>query len=317
MLILAVSLAVSMPVGHAANNVHTFFTNATTVGTCGTLCKGLQTTSGTASTATTQTVVIGPVPALDANANAKKTGTWSSGTTFTIVGLSTTSGSATAPDTLIAFVVTSGTVTVSSLATTGVTWDGSARLSNTPASCTDTITEWRGQATAVITAQTTTVTLSTTPTGASGEIIAFTGAEDPTGTWNPYDKAATLNNIGNQCSGGTATAPTVTSTSATLNADDMVIGFVGAQSAYTATAGTGFTLDLTVSGACCSLGMEHKTVTATGTQTCAFTATNTRWNVFCDVLQSAPKFYKIEPETGGTTLTGTPSTAANGFSGTG
>src|SRR2546428_8791541 len=317
MLILAVSLAVSMPVGHAANNVHTFFTNATTVGTCGTLCKGLQTTSGTASTATTQTVVIGPVPALDANANAKKTGTWSSGTTFTIVGLSTTSGSATAPDTLIAFVVTSGTVTVSSLATTGVTWDGSARLSNTPASCTDTITEWRGQATAVITAQTTTVTLSTTPTGASGEIIAFTGAEDPTGTWNPYDKAATLNNIGNQCSGGTATAPTVTSTSATLNADDMVIGFVGAQSAYAATAGTGFTLDLTVSGACCSLGMEHKTVTATGTQTCAFTATNTRWNVFCDVLQSAPKFYKIEPETGGTTLTGTPSTAANGFSGTG
>src|SRR5467141_942771 len=103
MLILAIVAAVSMPVGHATNNVHTLFTNATTVGTCGTLCKGLSTTSGTGSTSTVETsLAIGSGPALDANANAMKTGTWSSGTTFTITGLSTT----TAADEFIAVIVT-------------------------------------------------------------------------------------------------------------------------------------------------------------------------------------------------------------------
>src|SRR5712692_4060726 len=92
MLILAIIVAVSMPVGHATNNVHTFFTNSTTVGPCGTLCKGLQTTSGTASTSTVETsIAIGSGPAIDGNVNAKKTGTWSAGTSFTIIGLSTTS----------------------------------------------------------------------------------------------------------------------------------------------------------------------------------------------------------------------------------
>src|SRR6266516_5178825 len=112
-LILATIAAVSIPVGHATNNVHTFFTNATTVGTCGTLCKGLSTSSGSASTSTVQTsVVIGAVPSIDANANAKKTGTWSSGSTFTITGLSTT----TAADEFIAVIVTNAqTITVSSL----------------------------------------------------------------------------------------------------------------------------------------------------------------------------------------------------------
>src|SRR3989454_8547805 len=62
--------------------------------------------------------------------------------------------------------------------------------------------------------------------------------------------------------------------------------------------------------------MEHKTVAATGTQTCAWGTTDTTWATFCDVLQSAPKYYKIEPETSAS-LTGTPSTTANGFSGAG
>src|SRR6267143_6589518 len=124
MLILAIVAAVSMPVGHATNNVHTFFTNATTVGTYGTLCKGLSTTSGAGSTSTVETsLAIGSGPALDANANAMKTGTWSSGTTFTITGLSTT----TAADEFIAVIVTNAqAITVSSLATTGITWDASA-----------------------------------------------------------------------------------------------------------------------------------------------------------------------------------------------
>src|SRR6266567_2109048 len=222
-----------MPVGHATNNVHTFFTNATTVGTCGTLCKGLSITSGTASTSTVETsIAIGSAPAKDANTNAFKTGTWASGTSFTITGVSTT----TAADTVIVFVVTSGTVAVSSISASGVTFD--------------------------------------------------------------------------------ASAPTVTSTSATLNANDMVIGFEADQNSITQTAGTGFTLDLTVAGACCSLAVEHKTVSAIGTQTCAMATTDTRWDIFCDVLQSAVKYYKAEPQTSAS-LAGTPSTAANGFSGTG
>src|SRR6266568_3520521 len=44
--------------------------------------------------------------------------------------------------------------------------------------------------------------------------------------------------------------------------------------------------------------------------------TDTRWDIFCDVLQSAVKYYKVEPQTSAS-LAGTPSTAANGFSGTG
>src|SRR6266702_4145353 len=301
-----------MPVGHATNNVHTFFTNATTVGTCGTLCKGLSTTSGTASTSTVETsIAIGSAPAKDANTNAFKTGTWASGTSFTITGVSTT-----AADTVIVFVVTSGTVAVSSISASGVTFDASARTSMTPSPCSITETEWRGMTTATLSSATFTVTLGATPTGASGEVTTWSGSEDPTATFSPYDQAATLNNDASTCTGNTSTAPTVTSTSATLNANDMVIGFEADQNSITQTAGTGFTLDLTVAGACCSLAVEHKTVSAIGTQTCAMATTDTRWDIFCDVLQSAVKYYKAEPQTSAS-LAGTPSTAANGFSGTG
>src|SRR5207245_2851406 len=134
MMILAIAVA-AMPVGHATNNVHTFFTNATTVGTCGTLCKGLSTTSGTGSTSTVETsLAIGSGPALDANANAVKSANWVSGTTFTVAGLSTN----TATDTIIAIISNSGLViTVTGLSTPGtpgITWDASARTTLAPAS---------------------------------------------------------------------------------------------------------------------------------------------------------------------------------------
>src|SRR5207247_402079 len=122
MLILAIVAAVSMPVGHATNNVHTFFTNATTVGTCGTLCSGLA-------------------------------------------------------------------ITVTGLSTPGITWDGSARTTLAPASCAMTATEWIGHTTATLSSVTTTITLSSTPIGASAQIAAFSGSEDPSGTFNPSDKA--------------------------------------------------------------------------------------------------------------------------------
>src|SRR3989441_11311933 len=121
MLILAIFAAVSMTVGHATNNVHTLFTNATTVGTCVTLCKGLSTTSGTGSTSTVETsLAIGSGPALDANANAVKSANWVSGTTFTVAGLSTN----TAADTIIAIISNNGLViTVTGMSTPSITWD--------------------------------------------------------------------------------------------------------------------------------------------------------------------------------------------------
>src|SRR2546428_9295140 len=145
MLILAIVAAVSMPVGHATNNVHTFFTNATTVGTCGTRCKGLSTTSGTASTSTVETgLAIGSGPALDANANAVTSANWVSGTTFTVAGLSTN----TATDTIIAIISNNGLViTVKGIFIPGLTWDGSGGPTFAPASCALLATEWIGHTT--------------------------------------------------------------------------------------------------------------------------------------------------------------------------
>src|SRR6266516_2823267 len=307
-----------MPVGHATNNVHTFFTNATTVGTCGTLCKGLSTTSGTGSTSTVETsLAIGSGPALDANANAVKSANWVSGTTFTVAGLSTN----TATDTIIAIISNSGLViTVTGLSTPGITWDGSARTTLAPVSCAMTATEWIGHTTATLSSVTTTITLSSTPIGASAQIAAFSGSEDPSGTFNPSDKAPGFASTNSQCTSG-ASAPIGTRVT-TLNANDMVVGFVVSSAAYTATAGTGYTLlGTATSAACgtgpgCSLGMEDQSVTATAAFNCAFTAQVNRWIVICDALQSAPKYFKVEPETSAS-LTGTPSSAANGFSGTG
>src|SRR6266567_5139661 len=317
-LILATIAAVSIPVGHATNNVHTFFTNATTVGTCGTLCKGLSTTSGTGSTSTVETsLAIGSGPALDANANALKSANWVSGTTFTVAGLSTN----TATDTIIAIISNNGLViTVTGMSTTGITWDGSARTTLAPASCAMTATEWIGHTTATLSSVTTTITLSSTPTGASAQIAAFSGSEDASGTFNPSDKAAGFASTNSQCNSG-ASAPTGTSVT-TLNANDMVVGFVVSSAAYTATAGTGYTLlGTATSAACgtgpgCSLGMEDQSATATAAFNCAFMAQVNRWIVICDALQSAPKYFKVGPETSAS-LTGTPSSAANGFSGTG
>src|SRR5438094_7153027 len=183
-----------------------------------------------------------------------------------------------------------------------------------------TATEWIGHTTATLSSVTTTITLSSTPTGASAQIAALSGSEDPTATFNPSDKAAGFTSTTPQCAGGSS-APTGTSVT-TLNANDMVVGFVVSSAAYTATAGTGYTLlGTATSAACgtgpgCSLGMEDQGVTATAAFNCAFTAQVNRWIVICDALQSAPKYFKVEPETS-ESLTGTPSTAANGFSGTG
>src|SRR6266480_6511055 len=308
MLILAIVVVVSMPVGHAMNNVHTLYLGSSTVGGCGGKCEGLTTSAGSDDTATTQSVVIGSSPTLDANANAKRTGSWVSGTTYTVTSFSTTS----AVDTIFAITTVNGlTITESKPSTPGITWDAAARQTLAPTGCVASMTEWVGHTTATLSAVTTTITLSGTPTGSSTEIIAFNGAEDPGGAFSPSDKAEGFSNTGSKCGGGSNTAPGATSTT-TLNANDMLIGFFGDENSMTETAGTGFTLDLTVAAACatgpgCSLAIEHKSVTATEADTCPFGASDSRWLVLCDAIQSAPKYYVVEPDVGATTLTATPS----------
>src|SRR5438094_902102 len=317
MLILAIVAAVSMPVGHATSNVHTFFTNATTVGACGTLGKGLSTTSGSASTSTVQTgLAIGSSPAEDSNAASNKAATWTSGTTISITAFATTS----IADTIIIFVASSKTTTPiqSAPSATGFTCDASARK-EVAISAGVGLSEWVCHTSAAISSETVTVNLSATPTWAIAQIISVNGAEDPTGTFSPFDQNSGCVYSNNRNSGGGTNPPTVTAVSS-LNADDLFISASGDTGANTQTAGaiggTTGTLDIstTSTGA---LAVEHRSVTATlSASSCNFGTATSRWIVFCDALQSAPVYYKVEPETSAS-LTGIPSTAANGFSGTG
>src|SRR3989475_719961 len=324
MLILAIVAAVSMPAGHATNNVHTLFTNATTVGTCGTLCKGLSTTSGSASSATVQTsLAIGSSPAEDTNAASNKAATWTSGTTISITSYVTNQS----PDTVLVFVASSKTTTPiqSAPSAAGFTCDASARKEFAQSTGVG-LSEWVCHTTAAISSETVTCNLSATPTWAICQVITINGAEDPTGTFSPFDKSTSLVCKGNRNSGGgtaipsTSTGSDCASAVASLNANDLFIAASGDTGANTQTAGaigcTTGTLDIstTSTGA---LAVEHRSVTATlSASSCNFGTAVSRWIIFCDAIQSAPKYYKIEPETSAS-LTGTPSTAANGFSGTG
>src|SRR3989441_38229 len=325
MLILAIALAVSMPVGHATNNVHTFFTNATTVGTCGTLCKGLSTTSGSASTATVQTsLAIGSSPALDGNANSKKTGTWSAGSTISITAFATT-GTA---DTIFVFAATSKTTTPIQTAPTagGFTCDAAARLEFAIPSGVG-LSEWLCHTTAAVSSETVTCSLSATPTWGVCGIISYTGAEDVTGTFTPQDKATTLVCQGSRNTGGGNLAP-ITSTSpincgsgtmTTLNANDYVVSGVMDSSTTTHGAGTcagGTTTSELATASTGSLSVLDLSKSATVSATCAGATPTSRWIIFADAIQSKPVYYKVEHETSAS-LTGTPSTSANSFSGTG
>src|SRR3989475_30905 len=324
MLILAIAAAVSMPAGHAANNVHTFFTNATTVGTCGTLCNGLSTTSGSALTSTVETsLAIGSSPAEDSNAASNKAATWTSGTTISVTAYATNQS----PDSVVVFVAPSKTTTPiqSAPSAAGFTCDASARKEFAQSTGVG-LSEWVCHTTAAISSETVTCNLSATPTWAICQVITINGAEDPTGTFSPFDKSTSLVCKGNRNSGGgtaipsTSTGSDCASAVASLNADDLFIAASGDTGTNTQTAGaiggTTGTLDIstTSTGA---LAIEHRSVTATlSASSCNFGTATSRWIIFCDALQSAPVYYKVEPETSAS-LTGTPSTAANGFSGTG
>src|SRR5438105_1512985 len=315
-----------MPVGHATSNAHTLFTNATTVGTCGTLCKGLSATSGTTSTSTIETnVAINSSPALDVNANSKKTGTWSAGSTISITTFATT-GTA---DTIFVFAATSKTTTPIQTAPTagGFTCDASAR-SELGNSAGVGLSEWICHTSAAVSSETVTCNLSATPTWGICGIISYTGAEDATGTFSPQDKATTL-----VCSGirttGSGTAAPITSTvpsancsggtMTTLNANDYVVSAVADISTTTHGAGTcagGTTTSELATASTGSLSVLDLSKSAIVSATCAAATATSRWTIFADAIQSKPAYFKVEPETSAS-LTGTPSSAANGFSGTG
>src|SRR5437773_2071837 len=188
------------------------------------------------------------------------------------------------------------------------------------------LSEWVCHTTAAISSETVTCNLSATPTWAICQVVTINGAEDPTGTFSPFDTSTSLVCKGNRNSGGgtvipsTSTGSDCASAVASLNANDLFIAASGDTGANTQTAGaiggTTGTLDIstTSTGA---LAVEHRSVMATlSASSCNFGTATSRWIIFCDALQSAPIYYKVEPETSAS-LTGIPSTAANGFSGTG
>src|SRR6266487_1583145 len=107
LLVATMFVMIAMPHVHAVGG-NTYFTNNTTVGTCGTLCKGLTTTAGTLSTATVvSSFVEAAVPALDSGASSDKTGTWTTGATISVAAWAT----AQTPDTVLVLVASSKTTT--------------------------------------------------------------------------------------------------------------------------------------------------------------------------------------------------------------
>src|SRR5213594_4360877 len=310
-------VAVAMPIGHAVNNVHTFYLGSSSVAGCSGKCEGLATSSGTADTGTSQSVAIGSSPALDSGNGPDRTGTWSLGSTFTLTGL-TTSGTS---DIIILIVVTNPqTITVSTStppSASGITFQATPRQTYTPTNCAARMEEWIGTTSAVLSSVTTTITLAGgTPTAVSGQIIAYTGAKEPTGTivnW-AFDQASgfgTLSDQNSKCSGGGPNTPQLTTGITTLNANDLVVGLFGSESSITETGGgVPFNLRATVTATGDSNAIEDGGTSGTGSQTCPFGTNSNRWLVICDALQSAVKFYPVSPDVASSTTTGTPSTTS-------
>ena len=295
-----------MPLPAAFAAGETYYLGGTTTGSCPGKCENLATTTGTASTTTTQSFT--PGPALDASGGF--TGTWASGSSFTISSFATTS----APDVVVAWIVTyasgsSVSVTSVSDSASAVAWQSTARWSATSCSGTQetTETEWWGVAASPISsADTITVALSGAPTAASAQAYGIARAN----TASPFDPNAAV--PATAVSGCTATTarPTVT-LSATTNEDDLVIASVGAYTSVTEAAPSGFTLVKNLAGTGDSQSVVYKAVVAVqASLNCPNFAATTYWRVLCDAVSAAPEDLEIEPQIGGATTTGTPSTSA-------
>src|SRR2546425_5569507 len=310
-------VALAMPISHAVNNVHTFYLGSSSLPGCTGKCEGLATSSGTADTGTSQSVAIGSSPALDSGSAPDRTGTWSSGSTFTITGL-TASGTS---DVIILLVVTNPqSITVSTStppSASGITFQATPRQTYTPTNCAARMEEWIGTTSAALSSVTTTITLAGgNPPAVSGQIIAYSGAKEPTGTvvnW-AFDQASgfgTSSDQNSKCSGGGPNTPQLTTGGTTLNANDLVVGLFGSENSITETGGGApFNLRATVAATSSSNAIEDGGTSGTGSQTCPFGSNSNRWLVICDALQSAVKFYPVSPDVASSTATGTPSTTS-------
>lgn len=226
-----------------------------------------------------------PAPALDRLAS----GSWSSGNTFSISGFTATSSN----EVVLLSIETykSGTsITVSSVSDSlsGVAWQGSARSSSVSCSGTQETThiEWYGIAATTLSSDAITITLSATPTSASGIAFGVTGAD----TTTPFDPTAGLPNKAVDCT-GTSTVPTVTGVS-TVGDTDFMFAFFGGYTSVIEKVGTigapKATLIWNVAGTGASNAAEYvQTTSAQSLISCSFGSSTSYWGVLCDALMPA------------------------------
>ena len=227
-----------------------------------------------------------PAPALDGSSS----GTWVAGNTFTIASFST----AQTNDVVVLSIQTylsGSTVTVSSVSDTQgkVTWQSLAR--NTLTSCSgtqrSTNIEWYGTAATAITGDTVTVTMSATPTAASGMAFGISGAD----TTTPFDPAAGIPKTGVSTCTATAAVPTVSGVS-TVADNDFMYALYGGYTSTTETAGTiaggAASIARTVAGTGDSNAVETLVVaTAQSGASCTFGTSTTFWSALCDAVMPA------------------------------
>ncbi len=225
-------------------------------------------------------------PSLDGSGS----GTWVTGTSFTIIPFSTTSTN----DVVILSVETylsGSSVAVSSISDTlgGIIWQGSARKSFV--SCTgtqeSTHTEWYGKAAATLTADTITINLSTTPTAASGISFGVSGAD----TTTPFDPAAGLPATAVSSCTNSNSSPTVSGVTTAADTD-FVISLFGGYTLTTEIAGTiggtTATLVTAVAGTGDSNAAEYiKATAAQSSVSCSYGAGTKYWNILCDAIMPA------------------------------
>ncbi len=226
-----------------------------------------------------------PAPALDGSA----TGTWTSGSTFTIPSLTTTKTN----DVVVLSIDTyssGSSVTVSSITDSlgKIAWQGSARSSFIACSGVNEITvaEWYGIAATAVSSDTVSVHLASAPTGASGIAFGVSGAD----TTTPFDSSSGLPKTATACS-GTAADPTVSAVS-TLADNDFVFSLFGGYTSTTETAGSigvwAASSGSPVTGTGYSNAVQYaKVPNSQASDSCTFGTATTYWGVLCDALVPA------------------------------
>ena len=221
-----------------------------------------------------------PPPKLDGTSE----GTWSSGSSFTL-SVSTTKTN----DVVVLWIVTylsGGSIPVSGVSDSlgKIVWQAAART--TYQSCTHkeetTQTEWYGTASSSITSDVVTISLSGTPSAASAEELAVSGASIA----SPFDPNTAVP-ASFPCSPGSS-VPSVSGLS-TSDSSDFVFALYGGYTSTTETtglvAGTSGTLLQTYANTGDSLAGEYALASAPqNSQSCAFGTTSQYWGMVCDAI---------------------------------